>query len=142
MKKYFLAGTFDHFHVGHQYLCWKALEIIKNNTHNYEFIILIARDKTVQNIKKITPTNNEQKRLKRLEQEFKDFGLGKNIFIRLGRLDANFKKTLIEVNPDIIFLGYDQHFNKNILENFDKIIEIKRIKPYGEKYFKSSKFRK
>jgi len=29
MKKYFLAGTFDNFHVGHQYLCWTAFEIIK-----------------------------------------------------------------------------------------------------------------
>ncbi len=157
MKKYFLAGTFDNFHVGHQYLIWTALEKIKNNGEG-ELVVLVARDKTVEKIKNYFPVNSEEKRIKRLESEFENFKFNKKIKIkiRLGRKDRNFQLTLEEESPEYIFLGYDQHFDENILEKINQKkseyvgeiinrpskINLIRLKPYKENFFKSSKFRK
>ncbi len=63
-QKILLAGTFDNFHVGHQYLIWNA-----TNTAE-EIIIIIARDDNVLKFKKSLPKKHEDRRLARVEQEF------------------------------------------------------------------------
>ena len=100
-KKSLVAGTFDNFHLGHQYLLWQVAHL------SDFFVIIIARDKTVERIKKRLPENNELQRKARLAQEF--FANGA---VRLGRADADFFATIAEENPDVIFLGYDQKFDE------------------------------
>lgn len=128
-KKVFVAGVFDHGHIGHQYLLWKAFELAE------EMVVIIARDENVKKIKGNFPQNNEKKRLQRIQEE--------NIpkcTVRLGRLDGKFYKTLAEENPDILFLGYDQKINeKEVLQSFPHIV-IHRCAQYFPQYFKSSKF--
>ncbi len=129
--KIFIAGTFDNFHVGHQYLLWKGYNVGK------ELIIIVARDKIVKKIKGAFPKNNEYFRLKRLKKEFKDFS---RVTIQLGNKDGDFLKTLKQVSPNYLFLGYDQYADIKKINNILPEIKIKIIKSYFSEFFKSSKF--
>ena len=124
-----IAGTFDHFHIGHQWLCWSAYDISKDVT------VIVARDKTVKNIKQRETVNAETNRLKRVQAEFIAYPTVK---VRLGRVDADFQKTIQEENPDLIYLGYDQKFNPEIIKK--QGIQVKRCTAYKPEFFKSSKF--
>lgn len=129
--KIFVAGTFDNFHVGHQYLLWSAY----NQIHN--LIVVVSRDKTTKKIKGKLPRNTEVKRFNRIKKEFDGFT---GVDVQLGRGDRNFLKTLEKYNPTHIFLGYDQKADiKKINQLFPKI-KIERMDPYFSNYFKSSKF--
>jgi FAD synthetase len=131
-KKIFVAGTFDHFHMGHQYFLWSASSLAE------EMVVVIARDETVLRIKDLAPTFSELERLSRVERE-----IFPNAQIRLGRSDRDFLKTLEEENPDVLFLGFDQRFvlNDEQQEEFFKKRVILRAEPYFPEFFKSSKFR-
>ncbi len=129
--KIFIAGTFDNFHVGHQYLLWKGYY------DSDKLIIIIARDETVKKIKGVSPKNNELIRLNRVKMEFKK---NNNISIKLGNRNGDFIKTLKNENPDILFLGYDQAVNLKKIKNIFPKIKIKIIKSYFPQFFKSSKF--
>ena len=129
-KKVFVAGTFDNFHVGHQYLLWNAKKEAKN------LVIIVARDETVLKIKGSKPRNSEKNRLNRLLAE----NMPKTR-IRMGREDGDFPKTLAEESPCAIFLGYDQHFDeKKFSGDFFKNIDVIRMEPYLPHIFKSSHF--
>ena len=124
--KIFVAGTFDHFHVGHQWLLWQGALM------GDCMVVTVARDKTVEHIKNHRPDFLEDQRLKRLEEE----GLP-NTEVRLGREDADFLETLREESPDLVLLGYDQGCPKSIEEEY-KVI---RCSEYHPEVFKSSYFR-
>jgi len=124
-----VAGTFDHFHIGHQHLLWNA------SKKCHHLIIIVAREKTVERIKGHTPKNSEQKRLKRLQEEKVP-----NVTLRLGREDGDVWKTIQEENPDAILLGYDQNFDTQKLKKGFPHITLLRDSPYSPEYFKSSKF--
>lgn len=129
--KTLIAGTFDNFHVGHQWLIWSAIK------QGSVVTIIVARDKTVESIKEMKPRNTETNRLKRVSSEVA--GLS-TVTTRLGRTDANFWQTIAEENPDLIMLGYDQHVQESqILEHFPNL-KIERCTPYKPEFFKSSKF--
>ncbi len=128
-QKVFVAGTFDHFHIGHQFFLWSAHGLAE------EMVVVVARDKTVSHVKNISPTFPEEDRLARLVQE--NFS---NTSIRLGREDRNFLATLEEENPDALFLGFDQRFEVPDHPLFENI-EVLRAEPYFPEFFKSSKFR-
>jgi cytidyltransferase-like protein len=132
--KIFVAGTFDHFHVGHQYLLWRMFNKCK------KLIIIVARDKTVEEIKKNKPFNSEQKRLARIKKEFEAFKNSKTIKIKLGNKKADFIKTLKDYNPTHLYLGYDQYLDKEKIKNKFPNLKIKRVKSYLPEFFKSSKF--
>lgn len=130
-KKSLVAGTFDHFHLGHQYLLWQ----VANRSES--FVAIVARDKTVERIKKRAPENNEQIRRARVEAENFDNGI-----VRLGRADADFFQAIRDENPTTIFLGYDQRFSEKKCQEVFPDIEIIRLEPFCPAVFKSSKFSK
>lgn len=127
LKKGFLAGTFDNFHIGHQFLIAQALNSVDFLT------IVVARDETVLKVKGFSPQNKEEERVSRLEKE--NYPQTK---IRLGRSDQDFFQTLREESPDILFLGYDQKIN--LLDFKDFSFKVICLKPYFPQYFKSSHF--
>lgn len=127
----FVAGTFDNFHIGHQYLLWTAYN------HCQDLVVIVARDKTVEKIKGKLPLNTEQKRLERL---FSEFNGAVGIEILLGRDDANFMKTLETTNPTHLYVGYDQEINVDLILEKLPLLRIERQEPYFAEFFKSSKF--
>lgn len=129
--KIFIAGTFDNFHVGHQYLCWSVFR------DDIEIVIVVARDETVKRIKGRTAIHNENQRLTRLVVEFRECP---NVRIRLGNLNTDFLETLKEELPTHLHLGYDQRVDLVRVKNELPSMVIKRGKPYFSKFFKSSKF--
>jgi len=130
-KKVFVAGTFDNFHVGHQFFLWSALSC------GSEIAVIVARDETVARLKGRGARNNEDVRKERLAREF---GSCENVKVRLGNLKGDFMKTLAEETPDILFLGFDQIFDeRKCLEVFPDL-KIVRAKKYFPEIFKSSKF--
>ena len=129
-EKILVAGTFDKFHVGHQFFLWTTKTLCKN------MCVVVARDNTVRKIKKKTPTQKKKKRLKRIQQENLP-----NTKTRLGREDAEFLQTLQEESPTALFLGYDQNFDEKDCKNAFPNLTIKRTKPYFPNIFKSSKFK-
>lgn len=132
MKKYtkgFIAGTFDNFHVGHQWLLWQAVHRVD------ELVVIVARDQTVLRIKKSLPKNSQEKRRERILQEFLP-----NSTVRMGRKDADFLQTLKDEDPDILFLGYDQRFDEEKSQEFFPDLSVVRLDPFFPGFFKSSLF--
>ena len=128
-KKIFVGGTFDNFHIGHQYLLWKSSSLAEI------LIIIVAREGTVKRLKGEKPKNSENKRFQRIKAEKIP-----NAIVRLGRKDADFYKTIQEEQPDAIFLGYDQDLNiSNFNQKFPNI-KIVRLNAYFPHLYKSSKF--
>lgn len=133
-KKILSAGTFDHFHIGHQYFLWQAIQ-----NQAKDLTIIIARDITVQKIKgNNNPQNTEKKRLNRLLLEFKNQN---NVKVQLGHQDFNVIKTIEIHTPDILYLGYDQKINTQKIQKTFPKLQIVRGESYHPQYFKSSKFK-
>lgn len=129
--KVFVAGTFDKFHVGHQYLLWNAYSICD------AMVVVVACDKTVERIKNNKPHTGEGDRRKRIVEEFKSHA---NVDVRLGRKDGRFFLTLEEEKPDLLVLGYDQMADETAIKEAFPGLEIKRMGSYAPVFFKSSKF--
>jgi cytidyltransferase-like protein len=125
-----LFGTFDIVHRGH-------LNLFAQARSKSDYIIaVIARDKTVCQIKGKYPVNTEKLRLKNL----KEHRIADKVI--LGNLTDKFA-AIKKYQPDIIFLGYDQKaFTENLelkLKNLNiksKIIKLKSFKP---EIYKTSK---
>lgn len=134
LKKVMVFGTFDIFHKGHEYFLQQA-----QKQGDY-LMVVVARDKTVLNIKKQKTANNEQKRLKILSNsKFVD----EAVWGSLGDKYAVIKKY----KPDVICLGYDQKAFTQDLKNKLKEFgldgtKIIRIESYHPEKFKSSKLRR
>lgn len=125
-------GTFDILHEGHEnYLkTAKALGDL--------LIVVIARDKTVKQIKNEFPHNNERQRL----QNLKKSGLADKVV--LGDLNDKYK-VIRKFRPDTIALGYDQvvftqKLNK-ILIDLNLNTAIHRLDAVFPQVFKSSLIR-
>lgn len=133
MNKVMVFGTFDLFHPGHKNFLRQAKK------YGGYLIVVVARDKTVEDIKNQRPRNQETKRVKIL----KNSKLADKVV--LGCLHD--KYAVIKMyKPDIICLGYDQKFFVDKLT--DKINEYKlkikiiRLKAHKPEIYKSSKLRK
>lgn len=126
-------GTFDYLHAGHENLFIQAREL------GDEIVAIIARDKTVRNIKGETPDHNEKERLENL----KNTGWAEMVY--LGN-PKDKTKVIKEYRPDIIALGYDQFAFTYRLEKFLMDIrldaKIVRLKPYRPDMYKSSIIKK
>ncbi len=126
-------GTFDYLHAGHENLFIQAREL------GDEIVAIIARDKTVKNIKGESPDHNEKERLANLEET------GWADFTVLGN-PKDKTKVIKEYRPDVIALGYDQFAFTYRLEKL--LMEIKldativRLKPYRPDMYKSSIIKK
>lgn len=132
-KLVMVFGTFDYLHAGHENMLKQAKEL------GEEILVIIARDKTVKQIKGEFPDHNEKERLKILkETQWADK-------IILG--DHKDKTKAIKLyRPDIIALGYDQFA---FTYNLEKLIidmklntKIVRLKPYKPDMYKSSLIKK
>jgi FAD synthetase len=131
MKKVLTFGTFDIFHKGHE-------SYLKQARNFGDFlIVVIARDKTVQKIKKKLPKNKENARLhKVIESGLAD----KAVLGNFGDKYAIIRKY----RPDVICLGYDQkvfidQLPKKLVASGLKNVTIKRLKAYKPHIYKSSK---
>jgi cytidyltransferase-like protein len=127
MKKVIVFGTFDVVHPGHIHMLKEARE------YGDFLVVVVARDKTVCEVKGREPKNNEQTRLDgimRLELADK---------VRLGCLGDHYQ-AIAEEKPNIIALGYDQRAFVDNLENvIDDNTQIVRLRPFLPDKFKSSK---
>lgn len=133
MIKVLTFGTYDIFHPGHEH------HLKKSKDYGDELFVVIARDETVKIVKGKYPKNNEQKRLKVIE----NLPFVTKVF--LGNLGDKYK-IVEEINPDIICLGYDQNsFTEKLPEELEKRnIKSKIIKfEKGHKphIYKSSKMK-
>ena len=131
MKKVIAFGTFDIFHKGHE-------SFLKQARKYGDFLcVVVARDGTVQKIKKKRAKNNEKTRL----TEVKVSGLADKVI--LGNLRDKYV-VIKKYKPDVICLGYDQNFFIDELENKLKSFglvktKIFRLKSYKPGIYKSSK---
>jgi FAD synthetase len=144
MKKVMAFGTFDIFHPGHESYLRQAKKL-----GDY-LIVVVARDKTVREVKKQETRlrqgfggqarNKEQKRI----QTLKNSNLADEVI--LGSLKDKYA-VIKKHKPDIIALGYDQKVNlkelKSKLREFklDKTAII-RLKSYYPAKYKTSILRK
>jgi len=121
-------GTFDIIHPGHLFLLKEAKKM------GDQLIVVIARDQTVNEIKKIKSKNKEKDRLKNIN----DLKIADKVI--LGN-EGDKYQVIRDEKPDVIALGYDQSaFTQGLTKNFSEI-KIVRLKPYKEDIYKSSKFR-
>lgn len=132
-----LFGTFDHLHAGHENLFIQA-KALANRLENPFVIAVVARDKTVKQIKGRRPENSEKNRIKNLEET-----RWANIVV-LGEKRDKYK-AIRQYRPSIIALGYDQFVFTTQLEkliidlNLDT--KIVRLAPYRPEIYKSSLIR-
>jgi len=122
-------GTFDIIHPGHLYLFEEAKKLGDTLT------VIVARDQTVLEVKGRAVQNDENARLKNIE----NLHIADKVI--LGNL-ADKYQVIKEEKPDIIALGYDQRaFVDSLNETLDSKTKIIRLKPFKEDIYKSSKFR-
>lgn len=126
-------GTFDLFHEGHKHYLKESKAL------GDKLIVVIARDKTVNEVKNFYPNQNEQIRLQNVQNShIPDL-------VILGSLDDKFQ-VLKEHKPDIIALGYDQKAFTENLNNFiidnDLSTKIVRITSFHPDKYKSSIIKK
>jgi len=133
-KKIMVFGTFDILHKGHSSFLKQA------RAEGDYLLVVLARDKTVKEVKDIGPLNNEQRRFRVLEES----DLVDEVV--LGGVSDKYE-IIAEHKPDVICLGYDQKFfidnlGKKLEEFGLTSIEIIRLKSFRPEIFKSSKLRK
>ena len=133
MKKVMLFGTFDILHPGHINMFWQAQKL------GDSIIVVVARDKTVQDFKKRLPHNDERKRADAIKKS----GLADKVV--LGSLKDKYS-AIKKYNPDIIALGYDQKFLTGGLKEQIHLLGLKskiiRLKSYRPHIYKTSKILK
>jgi FAD synthetase len=128
-KTVMVFGTFDVFHLGHEYFLKQAKAL-----GDY-LIAVIARDKTVKKVKGEYPQHNEKLRM----ENVKNSGIPDKVV--LGNFDDKYK-IIKKLKPKIIALGYDQFvftykLNKMIIdEKMDT--EIIRLESFEPNLYKSS----
>jgi len=132
MTKVMVFGTFDIFHPGHVNFLRQARK------YGDYLIVIIARDKTVLNIKKSLPRYQEKKRLAEIiKSNLTDKAV-------LGSLLDKYQ-VVKKYQPAVICLGYDQKKFINQLaeklKQFKLKTKIVRLKPYRPKIYKSSKLK-
>ncbi len=95
-KTVIIFGVFDGIHEGHRAFIKEA------KSHGDRLVAIVARDSEVNLLKGKYPLHTEVERITAL-LEVPDIDL-----VYLGDLEQGTYKILKEVNPDLIFLGYDQ----------------------------------
>lgn len=126
MKKILVFGTFDGLHPGH-------LNFLQQAAKLGQVFVVVARDANVVHIKARKSHFSERSRLLKVAKVPNVF------YARLGSQE-NFLQPIIEIEPDIIALGFDQKtFTPNELKTklrkinlAPKIIRLKSFQP--EKY--------
>ena len=107
MKRVVATGTFDILHPGHIYYMEKSRAL------GDELHVIVARDVNVRH--KPAPVVPEEQRLSMIQS------LAVVDHARLGDSEDMFR-PIEEINPDIITLGFNQHFSEESLRKalFDR----------------------
>ncbi|MFC1612715.1 adenylyltransferase/cytidyltransferase family protein [Patescibacteria group bacterium] len=131
MKKVMVFGTFDIFHKGHQSFLKQA------RGYGTYLIVVIARDRTVINLKGKMAKNSEKMRAKIIMSS----GLADKVI--LGQL-RNKYNIIKKYSPDVICLGYDQFsfsegLNNKLREFGLNKAKIVRLNAFCLDIYKSSK---
>jgi FAD synthetase len=131
IKKVMVFGTFDIFHPGHVSFIEQAKK------YSDKLFVVIARDKTVKEVKGNLPQNNEQQRLEEIKKHLP------KAKIILGNLKDKYQ-AIAKLKPDIICLGYDQRaFTENLQNKLQALglekTKIVRLKSYKPDIYKTSK---
>ncbi|MGC8497752.1 MAG: adenylyltransferase/cytidyltransferase family protein [Thermoplasmata archaeon] len=122
MVRVMATGVFDILHLGHVYFLKEARK------YGDELVVVVARDNTAKKLKHL-PIINEQNRmilvsnLKPVDRAI------------LGHEDDMYK-TVAEVKPDVIVLGYDQAFDEKEIERKCKemglMVKVVRLDKFSE----------
>lgn len=128
-----VTGTFDGLHPGHINFFQQAQKLGK------QLVVVVARDQTVEKVKSRIPIQPESERLKAVEQ------LGLVDQAVLGNLEDPYQ-VVVEWQPDIVALGYDQttftdKLGQELKQRGCQPL-IVRLQPYHPDKYKSSKISK
>lgn len=121
-------GTFDILHPGH-------INFLRQAKKYGNLIVIIARDKTVKQVKGRLPKHGEKQRLEAIK------GLNLADKAVLGGL-GNKYAVIRKYKPEIIALGYDQiYFIDRLKDELKKLklkIKIIRLKSFAPHKYKTS----
>lgn len=126
--KVLLFGTFDFLHPGH-------LFVLNEGAKRGDLHVVVARDATVERIKKKLPVHPQDERKAMIEKEFP------GAVVMLGSDDGDYLKPVREIAPDLILLGYDQKLPPGIVEA-DLPCPVERLPAFEPDKYKSSLLRK
>ncbi|MEM4444950.1 MAG: DUF357 domain-containing protein [Thermofilum sp.] len=118
--KVLVGGVFDILHPGH-------VEFLAEAASLGEVYVVVARDETVKQSKGRYPVLSEEERLK-LVRSLKPVH---EAF--LGEYPPNYHQVLLRVKPDIILLGYDQAWLKEVIESAAARLGLKTSVKIGSK---------
>lgn len=127
------AGVFDLLHLGHVRFLEEAK---KAGGENAELIVIVARDKTVENRKGEKPVMSENQRRALVESlEVVDEAI-------LGYEEFNIGKVIERITPDVIALGHDQkgigEIVRKTIVNKGLRVKVVRIGKFSEDELNSS----
>ncbi len=122
MVRVMATGVFDILHPGHVLFLQEAKKL------GDELVVVVARDSTVERLKHRPIMNEEIRRF--MVESLKPVDRAV-----LGHEDDMYK-TVEDVKPDIIVLGYDQKFSEEEIEEECKKrglkVRVVRLKKYGD----------
>jgi len=110
-------GTFDIIHPAHLRFLLEAR--LAANCPDCELVVVLARDSSIVRIKGHNPIFPEDQRLNLIS------GLRIVDYARLGNEGLDHFQVLIEEQPDVIVLGYDQLNNEQPLKAFIQEHQLK-----------------
>jgi cytidyltransferase-like protein len=131
IKTVAIFGTFDGIHEGHRDFIRQARE------YGEQLVAIVARDTTVEKLKNKLPLHDEKERIKML-LEIPEIDL-----VLLGDVEEGTYKALMEVNPSVVYLGYDQqalsdNIKKAMKEGIVPKVELILGKPHKPESMHSS----
>lgn len=126
-----IFGVFDGIHDGHTFFIKQA------KLQGNHLVAIVARDEMVKNLKGKQPKYNEVERINTL------LGVEDIDLVLLGDPQMETYNTLREINPDIVYLGYDQRELLNNIKKFIKIGNLPKMEvicgePHNPEIFHSS----
>ena len=122
-------GTFDGVHIGHQAIFRKMRELAENIDGQTVVVTFSPHPRQVLNIdsSNLRFICTEEEKLKRIEQ----FGIDNVVIITFTKEFARtpsedfIKNFIIErIKPSYIVVGYDHHFGKNRMGDFDQLTQL------------------
>ena len=119
-----LCGTFDHLHLGHEFMFHEALK------RSDDVWVIVARDANVERIKGRAPDESETYRVEMIQSRFP------SLHVLLGD-EQDFLKPVKAIAPDLFFFGYDQQLPPQVTEQ-DLECKTERLPAFEPHLHKSS----